>query len=180
VEIDGMGVPVLTVSSNGGERWQANLRLPASLENGPHSIRLRLADSGFGESATFYCGSRPAGASRSLLPQDVTPKLYRVSNGLSETREFFGHSSEYLCCCFHLGTQQPEREDIVIEIGGHECTPSFVGSAEGWGPGEGWQANVKLPPGLAPGSHTVRVRTKAGGPLSNAMEIAVKPARTAA
>jgi hypothetical protein len=179
VEIDGMGVPVLTVSSHGGERWQANLRLPARLENGPHSIRLRLADSGFGESATLYCGSRPTAAARPSVPQDVAPKLYRVSSGLSETCEFFGHRSEYLCCCFHLGAQQPEREDIVIEIGGHECTPSFVGSAEGWGPGEGWQANVKLPPGLAPGSHTVRVRTKAGSLLSNSMEIVIKPAVTA-
>jgi tRNA (mo5U34)-methyltransferase len=175
VEIDGMGVPVLTVSSHlvsAGTGWQANLRLPASLDHGPHSIRLRLADRGFSESATFYCGSRPA-ASRSSLPPDVTPELYRVSNGISETREFFGHRSEYLCCCFHLGTQQPEREDIVIEIGGHDCAPSFVGSAEGWGPGEGWQANVKLPPGLTPGVHKVRVRIT-GGPFSNSMEIVVK------
>ncbi len=174
VEIDGMGVPVLTVSSHGssqgGERWQADLRLPARLDNGPHSIRLRLADSSFGESATFYCGSRPPVAERSPLPRDIAPELYRVSNGLSETREFFGHRSDYLCCCFHLGTRQPGREDIVIEIGGHECTPSFVGSAEGWGPSEGWQANVKLPSGLPPGTHRVRVRTT-GGPFSNSMEI---------
>lgn len=178
VEIDGMGVPVLTVSSHvsgeGNERWQADLRLPVSLDNGPHTIRLRLADSGFGESATFYCGSRPAAVPRASLPQDVTPELYRVSNGLSETREFFGHRSEYVCCCFHLGTQQPDREDIVVEIGGYDCTPSFVGSARFWGPGEGWQANVKLPSGLPPGAHAVRVRSRDGGPVSNSMEILTK------
>jgi tRNA (mo5U34)-methyltransferase len=180
VEIDGLGVPVLTISSHGGERWQANLRLPARLGNGPHSIRLRLVDSGFGEAATFYCGDRPTGTSRASIPKDVTPALYRVSNGLSETREFFGHRSEYLCCCFHLGMQQPEREDIVIEVGGFECAPSFVGSAEGWGPDEGWQANVKVPGGLKPGSHAVRVRLNGAEAFSNSMEITLNTSGTPA
>jgi hypothetical protein len=169
VEIDGIGVPVLTVSSHGGERWQANMRLPVRLSDGPHAIRLRLADSGFGESATMYCGDRPA-VSRSAITPDVTPELYRVSNGLSETREFHGHRSEYLCVCFHLGVPHLGREDIVVEIGGVDCLPSFVGSADGWGPGEGWQANVKLPPELAPGVLSVRVRTTLGA-VSNSMEI---------
>ena len=98
------------------------------------------------------------------------PELYRVSNGLSESQEFHGHRSEYLCVCFHLGVPNLDREDIIVEIGGIACAPSFVGSASGWGPGEGWQANVKLPPELPPGAVPVRVRTKAGA-ISNSMEI---------
>jgi hypothetical protein len=145
------------------------MRLPAVLSDGPHQIRVRLADSGFGESVTMYCGDRPQ-PSRSALPADATPELYRVSNGLSETREFHGHRSEYLCVCFHLDVPHLDREDIVVEIGDIECAPSFVGSADGWGPGEGWQANVKLPPELPPGAHSVRVRIKAGS-ASNPMEI---------
>ena len=174
VEIDGFGAPVLTLASHGGERWQANLRTPVGLGAGAHSIRLRLAQSGFSAPATFYCGERPAKAADvSGVPEGAVPKLYRVSNALSESREFFGHRSEYLCCCFHL-EGRPEREDIAIEIGGIEAEPSFVGSAEGWGPGEGWQANVKLPAGLPPGTHTVRIRTR-GGESSNPMEIDVRP-----
>jgi tRNA (mo5U34)-methyltransferase len=169
VEIDGIGVPLLTVSSHGGERWQANMRLPARLSDGPHAIRIRLAESGFGESATMYCGGRPE-VSRSGIPASVTPNLYRVSNGLSETLEFFGHRSEYLCVCFHLEVPAVDRDDIIVEIGGIDCTPSFVGSADGWGPGEGWQANVRLPAELPLGPAPVQVRVKAGS-KSNSMEI---------
>jgi tRNA (mo5U34)-methyltransferase len=169
VEIDGSGIPVLTVSSHGGERWQANMRLPVRLSDGAHEIRVRLANSGFGESATLYCGDRPQPV-RSAIPADVTPELYRVSNGLSESQDFHGHRSEYLCVCFHLAVPHLDREDIVVEIGGIDCAPSFLGSADGWGPGEGWQANVKLPAELQPGVHPVRVRTKAGS-ISNSMEI---------
>lgn len=172
VEIDGFGAPVLTLASHGGERWQANLRTPAGLADGAHSIRLRLAESGFSEPVTFHCGDRPAKPPAGAIPEGATPKLYRVSNALSESREFHGHRSEYLCCCFHLpGT--PAREDIAVEIGGIEVEPSFVGSAEGWGPAEGWQANVKLPD-LAPGVHAVRVRAR-GGEFSNPIEITLRP-----
>ena len=172
VEIDGMGVPVLTLSRHGGEQWQANLRAPYGLENGPHSIRLRLAVSDFSESLTIFCGERPREDAASPLPGDVAPELYRISNGLSEQREFFGHRSEYLCCCFRLSGRRPDREEIVIEVGGYKLTPTFVGSAEYWGPGEGWQANVKLPAELKPGIYEVRVRTRSG-PVSNAMDIRV-------
>jgi hypothetical protein len=161
IEIDGFGAPVLTLANHGGERWQANLRMPVGLTLGAHSIRLRLAQSGFSEPSTFYCGQRPAKAAPSAIPEGAVPELYRVSNALSESSEFLGHRSEYLCCCFHL-PGEPEREDIVIEIGGIEAAPSFVGSAEGWGRGEGWQANVK-----------VRVRARSGA-FSNAMEITLK------
>ena len=154
------------------------MRLPTRLTGGPHEIRVRLADSGFGETATIYCGDRPQPV-RSPIPEDITPELYRVSNGLSESREFHGHRSEYLCVCFHLAVPQLDREDIVVEIGGIDCAPSFLGSADGWGPGEGWQANVKLP-SLLPGTVPVRVRTKVGqisnsiGQVVTAMS-AVKP-----
>ncbi len=84
------------------------MRLPVRLSDGAHEIRVRLADSGFGESATLYCGDRPQPV-RSAIPADVTPELYRVSNGLSETREFHGHRSEYLCVCFHLAVPHPDR-----------------------------------------------------------------------
>jgi tRNA (mo5U34)-methyltransferase len=172
VEIDGFGAPVLTLASHGGERWQANLRTPVNLAAGAHSIRLRLATSDFSESAAFYCGEKPARSAAAGVPAGEVPQLYRVSNALSESTEFFGHRSEYLCCCFHL-TGSPEREDIVVEIGGQEVEPSFVGSADGWGPGEGWQANVKLPPGLEPGVHSVRVRAR-NGSFSQPMQITLQ------
>ncbi len=90
VEIDGMGVPVLTVSSHGssegGERWQADLRLPVRLADGPHTIRLRLADSGFGESATFYCGARPVAVALISSPGCDTRAVSRVQRAHGNAR----------------------------------------------------------------------------------------------
>ena len=64
----------------------------------------------------------------------------------------------------------PELEIATVfpEIGGYGVRPIFVGRKTG----NAWQVNCKLPPGLAPGPHQVRVRT-AGSIFSDPVEIVV-------
>ena len=47
IEIDGFGVPALTVAAVGGDGWQANCWLPSGLDPGTHEIRLRTVNSLF-------------------------------------------------------------------------------------------------------------------------------------
>jgi tRNA (mo5U34)-methyltransferase len=167
VEIDGLGVPILTLTSHTGERWQANLRIPFGIETGAHAIRLRLVDSLFSESLQFYFGVRPPVKPKSPVPAGLKPVLYRASNGLLDSNEFYGYRSDYLCCCFYLETQQLDREDVIVEVDSHQLVPSFVGS------GEGWQANVKLPANLEANIYSVRVRVR-NGESSNELTIVVR------
>jgi tRNA (mo5U34)-methyltransferase len=76
-------------------------------------------------------------------------------------------SDEYVACAFAAEDGEITRDTVEPQAGGYGVRPVLVGSAEG-----GWRAHFKLPPGLAPGWHEVRVRTRGSG-WSNAVEIAV-------
>ena len=64
----------------------------------------------------------------------------------------------------------PELEIATVfpEIGGYGVRPIYVGRKTG----NAWQVNCKLPPGLARGTHEMRVRT-AGSLFSDPVEIVV-------
>ena len=67
-------------------------------------------------------------------------------------------------------------DDVQPEVGGFGARPFTVTATRD----DGWLANFKLPPGLAPGWHEVTVRVK-NGPRSNSHKIAVDlPMRAAA
>lgn len=51
-EVDGYGVPVLTLTPQGKDGWQANIRFPAGLDPGPHEIRLHTTNSLYSNSVT--------------------------------------------------------------------------------------------------------------------------------
>ena len=51
-EVDGYVVPVLTLTPQGNDGWQANIRFPAGLDPGPHEIRLRTTNSLYSNSVT--------------------------------------------------------------------------------------------------------------------------------
>jgi tRNA (mo5U34)-methyltransferase len=52
VDLDGYGVPSLSVAPNGGG-WQANCWLPSGLEPGSHEVRVRTVNSGFSNALTI-------------------------------------------------------------------------------------------------------------------------------
>ena len=74
----------------------------------------------------------------------------------------------YLSAFFDSPAIDLTRDDVKPEVGGFGVRPLDV-----WKFGDGrWQADFKLPPGLTPGWHDVRVRIRDSRP-SNALRIAV-------
>jgi tRNA (mo5U34)-methyltransferase len=162
IEIDDYGAPVLVLVNLRGAEWQANLRVPPGLAVGTHQVRLRTAGSQY--SNTFQitmCEAastpRAASAPHSVpeAPTDPPPEIYEVRNGMTESDVFQGHRNEYVCCRFRAAACGLDRASIILEIDEAEQPVLFLTDL-----GEGnWQTNSRLPAGLQPGSHRVRVRT---------------------
>jgi len=179
LEIDGYGVPVLALASLRPREWQANLRVPPGLEPRQHDVRLRTAASAF--SNTFRIVMRAPGqsalpASAALPPptaiSEPAPVIYEVRNGMTESDTFAGHRNEYVCCRFRTPEPGLDRDSVILEIDDAGQPVLFL---TGLG-GGCWQTNSRLPAGLAPGAHRVRVRTLRS-PFSAPAEILFQPAR---
>jgi tRNA (mo5U34)-methyltransferase len=106
---------------------------------------------------------RPGGMSH-LQP---APNLHAAVHAENFGINFRSTEDEYVQC--QAEADAPWNPDNVqLEAGGFGAAPvSVVKSAEGL-----WLCNFKLPPGLEPGWHSVRVRTEESG-WSNAARIAV-------
>ena len=52
IEIDGYGYPALSVTPQGGDGWQADIRFPQGLDPGQHAVRMRLEGSDYGNSVS--------------------------------------------------------------------------------------------------------------------------------
>ena len=106
-------------------------------------------------------------------PTEPPPALTEALNLRTAETRFESRLDDYVSLWFESGggsESPPEFENAGVfpEIGGYGVRPIYVGrKAE-----NAWQVNCKLPPGLEPGRHTVRVRT-AGSRFSNPVEIAV-------
>jgi tRNA (mo5U34)-methyltransferase len=75
-------------------------------------------------------------------------------------------SDDYIGCRVAVEGAELSIDSVEPEVGGYATLPVFVGEVEGY-----WQVNFKLPPGLSPGWHEVRLRTPDAE--SNAVEVAV-------
>lgn len=177
VEIDGYGAPVLVLAELRPGEWQANLRVPPGLTAGAHEVRLRTAESGY--SNTFRIemhakGEAPENAARRpAAPEAITepaPAVYEVRNGMTGSDVFYGHRNEYVCCRFRATEPSLDRQTVILEIDEAGQPVLFLTDL-----GSGcWQANSRLPAGVQPGPHGVRVRTLRS-PFSNAGVIQVRP-----
>jgi hypothetical protein len=75
-------------------------------------------------------------------------------------------SDEYVSCTVAAAATPLSLDTVRPEVSGYGVRPVFVGRVEG-----GWLVNFKLPPGLSPGWHEVRLGT--ADAESNAVAIAV-------
>ena len=157
VEIDGYGAPVLVLVNLRAQEWQANLRVPPGLAEGLHEVRLRTGGSEFSRSFQIQMGARRADI---LAPQPIeqaqlAPVIYQVTNGMTESEVFAGHRNEYVCCRFHSVVPALNRGNVILEIDEVAQALLFLTDLGD----DRWQANARLPNGLAAGVHRVRVRT---------------------
>ena len=101
-------------------------------------------------------------------PEHAPPHLLHVEHNFNCGINFRRAADDYVSCWFTAEEQQLRREDIKPEVDGYGSVAVYLArEADG-----SWQANFKLPPGIASGWREVRLRTATSG-LSNSMRIAV-------
>jgi tRNA (mo5U34)-methyltransferase len=91
-------------------------------------------------------------------PTDPAPELTAVMNNRTLGLNFASPKEEYISCWFRA-EREPAREELRLEVGPYgvlalHVRPESDGS---------WLANFRLPPGLSPGWHGVRLRLASSG-----------------
>jgi hypothetical protein len=169
VELDGYGVPLITLTSLGRGGWQAGIRMPLA-SPGPHGITIRTQNSGPSNAFTIIVGAPTMGeAGASVTPPEGVPEIYAVENSSDGTAVFRGYRNEHVCCYFTLANAALKRADLTVEAG---LIPLPIDFLTDLGGGK-WQTNSRLSVDLTYGIHAVRIRV-AGGAWSNAAEIEVR------
>jgi tRNA (mo5U34)-methyltransferase len=100
-------------------------------------------------------------------PSEPAPELTAVMNTRTLGINFSTRKEEYLSCWFDAG-REPAREELRLEVGGYGVPALYVRNE----PDGRRLANFRLPPGLAPGWHDVRLRL-AQSSFGRAFRIAV-------
>ena len=81
------------------------------------------------------------------------PALAGAVHARNYGANFAIRGDEYVSCWFIWDDANLSRNDVMIDIGGFGAVTLTLRRDR-----EAWQANVRLPPGLAPGAHEVRLR----------------------
>jgi tRNA (mo5U34)-methyltransferase len=98
-------------------------------------------------------------------PASSPPRLIAAVNNRTNDNTFHAHRDEYICVYFR-SPDRITRHSIRVEVDGYGLPALAVAESR---PGE-WQVNLRLPPNLLPGLHTVRLRTSSSA-FSNAVAI---------
>lgn len=91
-------------------------------------------------------------------PSDAgeSPWLNAAINNRTGDLQFHPDKDEYICLYFNSPEPDLKRGDVLVEIDDSAAAPLILVALGR----RGWQANLRVPPGLTPGRHTVRVRTR--------------------
>jgi tRNA (mo5U34)-methyltransferase len=101
-------------------------------------------------------------------PKGEAPAIIAVENSESGARSFSAQRDDYLSVWFRSSAQALTRDDVFPMIG-----PFGVRPVQIYGTGQnGWHIGCKLPLGLSPGMHAVKVRVRES-PWSNLAPIPV-------
>jgi tRNA (mo5U34)-methyltransferase len=90
------------------------------------------------------------------VPAATAPQLHAVMNNRTYVSTFHPLKDEYVCCYFKSEERGLTADSLFIEIDGFG-THALILAENGV---DGYQANCLRPPGLAPGRHEVRIRTR--------------------
>ena len=154
-EVDNLAVPVLSLVRTSPGRWQADVRVPPGLDEGRHVVRLRATNSGYsnplpiavvpfdvrGEYVRRCDSIATAAALLAVGPDPATPVV----------RDPIAPMPIHFQCA---GQGSAPAESITAEVDGVPAPIMAFGFVEE----AVHQANCRLPPDLAVGSHEVRLR----------------------
>jgi len=103
-------------------------------------------------------------------PAEPAPMLYSAVNNRTHDIQFHPGKDEYACVYFRSEVPDLTRDRLRIDIDDYGAPVLVLANLRA----QEWQANLRVPPGLAVGPHQVRLRT-AGSSYSNTFTIAVEP-----
>ncbi len=98
-----------------------------------------------------------------VAPSADAPQLHAAVNNRTYKAIFHPLKDEYLSCFFQSPEKELMEDSVFVEVDGFGTQALFVAATEG-----GYQANCLRPPGLRPGPHEVRLRTR-HSPRSNSV-----------
>jgi hypothetical protein len=84
------------------------------------------------------------------------PYVLCVENSASHDHNFAANKDEYLSIWFKSPERKLGGSDVFPQIGEYGSRPALVRNTGQ----DGWHAIVKLPPGLSPGWHEVKIRVR--------------------
>lgn len=99
-------------------------------------------------------------------PSEPAPAIFSAVNNRTHDIYFHAGKDEYICLYFGSDVPDLTRDHLRVEVDRYGVPVLVLASLR---PRE-WQANLRVPPGLAAGVHEVRLRT-AGSPYSNTFRI---------
>jgi tRNA (mo5U34)-methyltransferase len=142
IEVDGFGVPSLTVTANGPNAWQANCLRPPGLEAGRHRVRMRVEGSALSNAVEFVMLDE-AGGDVSTQSRDLPPEAPELCSaeyqGSGDLRIALNRGGS-LICYFRSQAESLGVSDVAVDAGGKMLRPHTVGSVGG----NVWQANIFL------------------------------------
>jgi tRNA (mo5U34)-methyltransferase len=93
------------------------------------------------------------------VPATAAPQLHAVINNRTYVSAFHPLKDEYLCCYFKSAERGLTADSLFVEVDGFGTHALIIAESGG----DGYQANCLRPPGLEPGRHDVRIRTRRSG-----------------
>jgi tRNA (mo5U34)-methyltransferase len=163
LEVDGFGVPCLALRRAEGERWQANFMLPPGLSRGWRDVRLRAADTAFGNSCRIAI-DMPVEAAGVLI--------HAVSDGITWNKEAisFPEEGDAIAVLWTDGLgQNCDRNNVRVYCGEQRLKVDFV---SGIGEQGSKQVNARIPRRMGPGK--TRLHIRCGTERSAEIEVELK------
>ncbi len=147
LEVGDFGVPALYVRPDEGGKWMANFRLPPGLASGWSPVRLRFADSAFGNTTLRIAVDQPLRVERIVLKG-----LY---DGVSwKAGEVKLSGGGFLSCWVTGLPENSDRANVAVYLGETKLTVQYVGETDQEGMR---QVNAAVPVETRQGEHTCRV-----------------------
>jgi len=146
LEVGGFGSPAIFVRREEGRRWQANFLAPPGLPAGWNPVRLRLADTGFGNFLRIAVD----------MPLRVSAlRVHRVRDGVSWEYDRVHVGERGFVGCWVSGLPENcDRANTEVYLAGTRLDVAWTGEPDANGC---VQVNAIVPGGFAPGEHPFRV-----------------------
>jgi tRNA (mo5U34)-methyltransferase len=161
LEVGEFGVPALYVKPVEEGGWMANFRLPPGLKPGWSPVRLRLADSAFGDATLRMAVDLPLGVERL--------DLKGVCDGTSWTAgQVRAANGGFISCWVDGLPENCDRANTGVYLGETRLRVKYVGDPDAEGTR---QVNAVLAAGTGKGEQAVRV--ECGGVSTEAMAVMV-------